>query len=68
MFNKIDELKSQIDTFRPHDEEKLKIGISDEVTEAFMKRFDELEKRIEDLIPKPTTKTIATRAKKETGV
>ena len=50
------------------DTEKLKISISDEVTEAFMKRFDELEKRIEDLLPKPTTKTIATRAKKETGV
>ena len=48
--------------------EKLKIGLSDEVTEVFMKRFDELEKRFDDLIPKPTTKTTATRAKKETGV
>ena len=47
-------------------EEKLKIGLSDEVTEVFMKRFDELEKRIDDLIPKPTTKTTATRTKKET--
>ena len=47
--------------------EKLKIGLSDEVTEVFMKRFDELEKRIDDLIPKPTTKTTATRTKKETG-
>ena len=43
------------------DEEKLKIGLSDEVTEVFMKRFDELEKRIDDLIPKKTT----ARAKKE---
>ena len=43
------------------DTEKLKIGLSDEVTEAFMKRFDELEKRIDDLVPK---KTVA-RAKKE---
>ena len=43
------------------DTEKLKISISDEVTEAFMKRFDELEKRIDDLIPKKTT----ARAKKE---
>lgn len=43
------------------DNEKLKIGLSDEVTEAFMKRFDELEKRIDDLMPK---KTVA-RAKKE---
>ena len=31
-----------------------------------MKRFDELEKRFDDLIPKATTKTTATRAKKET--
>ena len=43
------------------DTEKLKISISDEVTEAFMKRFDELEKRIDDLMPKKTT----ARAKKE---
>ena len=43
------------------DTEKLKISISDEVTEAFMKRFDELEKRIDNLMPKKTT----SRAKKE---
>ena len=43
------------------DTEKLKIGLSDEVTQVFMKRFDELEKRIDDLIPKKTT----ARAKKE---
>ena len=43
------------------DTEKFKISISDEFTEAFMKRFDELEKRIDDLMPK---KTVA-RAKKE---
>ena len=43
------------------DTEKLKIGLSDEVTEVFMKRFDELEKRIDDLVPKKTV----TRAKKE---
>ena len=49
------------------DAEKLKIGLSDEVTDVFMKRFDELEKRIDDLIPKPTAKTTATRTKKETG-
>ena len=41
--------------------EKLKISISDEFTEAFMKRFDELEKRIDDLMPKKTT----ARSKKE---
>ena len=43
------------------DTEKLKIGLSDEVTEVFMKRFDELEKRIDDLMSKKTT----ARAKKE---
>ena len=43
------------------DAEKLKISLSDEVTDVFMKRFDELEKRIDDLIPKKTT----ARAKKE---
>lgn len=43
------------------DTEKLKISISDDVTEAFMKRFDELEKRIDDLMPKKTT----ARSKKE---
>ena len=48
--------------------EKFKIGLSDEVTDVFMKRFDELEKRFDDLMPKPTTKTTATRTKKETGV
>lgn len=41
--------------------EKLKISLSDDVTEVLMKRFDELEKRIGDLMPKKTT----ARAKKE---
>lgn len=50
-----------------NDTEKLKISLSDEVTDVFMKRFDELEKRFDDLIPKTTTKTTATRTKKETG-
>ena len=43
------------------DTEKLKIGLSDEVTDTFMKMFDELEKRIDDLMSKKTT----VRAKKE---
>ena len=43
------------------DTEKIKISLSDEVTDVFMKRFDELEKRIDDLMPKKTT----ARAKKE---
>ena len=49
------------------DTEKLKISLSEEFTDVFMKRFDELEKLFDDLIPKPTTKTTATRTKKETG-
>ena len=62
---------TRILTFKPYfednhnnlssDTEKFKIGLSDEVTEVFMKRFDELEKRIDDLMPKKTT----ARAKKE---
>ena len=43
------------------DTEKLKIGLSDEVTDVFMKRFDELEKLLDSLAPKKP----ATRAKKE---
>ena len=43
------------------DTEKLKISLSDEVTDVFMKRFDELEKRLDSLTPKKP----ATRAKKE---
>ena len=43
------------------DTEKFKISLSDEVTDVFMKRFDELEKRIDDLMPKKAT----VRAKKE---
>lgn len=42
-------------------DEKLNFRLSDETTEVFMKRFDELEKRIDDLMPKKTT----ARAKKE---
>lgn len=46
-------------------EEKFKIGLSDEATEVFMKRFDELEKRIDDFMAKSTTKTTTSRVKKE---
>lgn len=46
-------------------EEKLKLGLSDEATEVFMKRFDELEKRLDDFMAKSTTKTTTSRAKKE---
>lgn len=49
-------------------EEKLKIGLSDEATEVFMKRFDELENKIsqfEQLLTKTSTKTSTSRTKKE---
>lgn len=49
------------------DTEKLKISISDEVTEAFMKRFDDIEKRLDDFFGKQTSKT-STRTKKESDV
>ena len=43
------------------DTEKIKISLSDEVTDVFMKRFDDIEKRIDDLMLKKT----AAKAKKE---
>ena len=46
-------------------DEKIKFGLSDEATEVFMKRFDELEKRLDDFMAKSTTKTTTSRAKKE---
>ena len=45
--------------------EKLKIGLSDDVTDAFMKRFDDIEKRLDDFITKSTAKTSTSRTKKE---
>lgn len=47
------------------DTEKLKISISDEFTEVFMKRFDELEKRIDDLMPKKTTARVKKESEEE---
>ena len=49
-------------------DEKLKFGLSDEATEVFMKRFDELENKIsqfEQLLTKTSTKTSTSRTKKE---
>lgn len=42
-------------------DEKLKMGLSDESTEVFMKRFDDIEKRLDEFIGKKTTN----RTKKE---
>ena len=47
------------------DTEKFKISLSDEATEVFMKRFDELEKRIDDLIPKKTTARVKKESEEE---
>lgn len=48
-----------------NDDEKLKIGLSDEFTEGIMQRFDKLEQLIDDFISKPTPKTRTSSAKKE---
>ena len=48
----------------PHNEEKLKIGLSEDVTEVFMKRFDDIANRIEKL-EKSMAKTSSARNKKE---
>lgn len=45
--------------------EKLKIGLSDDVTDAFMKRFDDIEKRLDEFVAKSAAKTSTSRAKKE---
>ena len=45
--------------------EKLKIELSDDVTDAFMKRFDNIEKRLDDFITKSAAKTSTSRVKKE---
>lgn len=48
-------------------EEKLKFDLSDEATEGIMKRFDIIEKRLDDFFGKQTSK-ISARAKKESDV
>lgn len=66
--------QTQILTFRPVSEqeldsnsqsiEKAKFDLSDETIDTFMKRFDEIERRLDDFVSKNTTK-VSTRAKKE---
>ena len=46
-------------------EEKLKIGLSDEATEVFMKRFDDIEKRLDEFIGKKTTNRVKKEAETE---
>lgn len=48
--------------------EKLKIGLSEDVTDAFMKRFDDIEKRLDDFglsLTKSSTKSTTSKTKKE---
>lgn len=45
--------------------EKSNTGISEDVTEVLMKRFDDLENRIDELMTKSMTKTTNSRTKKD---
>lgn len=50
--------------------EKLNVGLSDDVTQAFMQRFDDIVNRISHLeqsMTKPLTKTTTSKTKKEAG-
>lgn len=52
----------------PQGEEKFKIGLSEDVTAAFMQRFDDIADRIEKLeksMNNPVTKSNSSRSKKE---
>ena len=48
-------------------EEKLKFDLSDEATDGIMKRFDSIEKRLDEFFGKQTSK-ISARTKKESDV
>ena len=39
----------------PLNVEKMQIGLSDDVTEVFLKHFESIEKRLEEIIPKKST-------------
>lgn len=50
--------------------EKLNVGLSDDVTQAFMQRFDDISNKISQLeqsLTKPLTKTSTSKTKKEAG-
>jgi len=50
--------------------EKLNVGLSDDVTQAFMQRFDDIANRISNLeqsLSKPSTRTTVSKTKKEAG-
>lgn len=50
--------------------EKMNVGLSDDITQAFMQRFDDILNKISQLeqsLTKPLTKTTASKTKKEAG-
>ena len=67
--------KTRILTFKPfldaetnnvsNDREKLNIRLSDEATEVFMKRFDDIEKRLDEFISKKSTNRVKKEADTE---
>lgn len=67
--------QTRILTFKPvldaetnnvsNDKEKLKFGLSDEATDAFMKRFDDIEKRLDEFISKKSTNRVKKEADTE---
>ena len=46
-------------------DEKLKFSLSDEATEVFMKRFDDIEKRLDEFIGKKSTNRVKKEAESE---
>ena len=59
------EHKNQMADISILESEKLKIRLSDDVTAAFMKRFDDIEKRLDEFAIKSAAKTSTSRTKKE---
>ena len=59
------EHKNQMADISILESEKLKIRLSDDVTAAFMKRFDDIEKRLDEFAIKSAVKTSTSRTKKE---
>lgn len=50
--------------------EKMNVGLSDDVTQAFMQKFDDISNKISQLeqsLTKPLTKTSTSKTKKEAG-
>lgn len=63
----LDTKNSNTDILSP-EAERLKIGLSDEATEVFMKRFDDIEKRLDDFglsLTKSSAKSPTSKTKKE---